>query len=108
VILVDISSINVTCHGRPWNNDDFTLIERFPSEEFYFTIGPVDFDRADDFSITLESSDPDVFEVTEILTAQADIYGFQATWTGRGRGTLRVIVINNGIEIEWSVRVHSS
>jgi len=107
VIAVEINSITITYGGNPWNNDSFT-IRSGGSEQFGLRIEPPAFDRADDFSVEFESSNPDVFDVFEVPMGQEGRYGFEAKWIGTGNGTLRVIVTNNGIRTEWSTRVYCS
>ena len=106
-IQVEIASIHVTFGGRPWNNESFTLSAADSRAEFNFTIEPPGFDRADDFNIELISTNEEVFEVTEVITGQTGLYGFRATRVGSGVGTLRIVVVNNGIELVWSTRVHA-
>jgi len=107
VLTIDISSINVTYGGRSWNNESFTITSARPSEDFNFTLEPIGFDRADDFKIELISTNTDVFEVTEVITGQAGLYGLRATRVAVGDARLRIVVVNNGVELEWSTRVHA-
>jgi len=108
--MVDIRSIHVTHGRRPWNNDSFTLSAAHPREDFNFTIEPPGFDRADDFNIELISTNPEVFEVSEVITGQAGLYGFRATRINSGEARvarLRIVITNNGVETTWETRVHT-
>jgi len=108
VIVTDINTITVRHGTAVWNNESFTISASRPTEEFNFTIEPVGFDVADDFNIEYISTNTEVFEVTEVITGQAGRYGFRATRIGRGNGTLRIVITNNGKELVWSTIVYSS
>ena len=107
VILVEIGSIQITFGGRPWNNESFSLSPRDTRADFNFTIEPPGFDRGDDFNIDFISTNPDVVEVTEVITGQTGLYGFRVSRIGPGNARVRIVITNNGEEREmWTRPVH--
>ena len=106
VIQLDIASIHITFGGRRWDNESFSLSSSDPRAEFNFTIEPPGFDRADDFNIEFISTNTDVIEVTEVITGQTGLYGFRVSRISAGNARVRIVVVNNGVELEWSRPVH--
>jgi len=105
VIRLDITSLQITYGGRPWDNESVTIrVGR--NEEFGFTIEPPGFDRADDFNITIESSNTDIVEVVEIPMGVDGLYGFRVTKVDTGNARVIVTVVNNGVELKWERRVY--
>jgi len=108
IMRLDINSIHVTFGGSRWDNDSFALNStNLQSASFNLVIEPPGFDRADDFSIVYESTNPEAFEVVEVPMGVAGVYGFKASWIGQGTGTLRITVTNNGTENVWTTTVYS-
>ena len=106
VIQLDIASLHITFGGRPWNNESFSLSASDSRADFNFTIEPPGFDRADDFNIDFISTNEDVIEVNEVITGQTGLYGFRVSRVGAGNARVRIVVVNNGVELEWSRPVH--
>jgi len=100
-----ISSVRVLFSGSPVG-ESFTLAvnEELPLN---LNIEPVGFDRGDDFNIDFISTNPDVVEVTEVITGQTGLYGFRVSRIGPGNARVRIVITNNGEEREmWTRPVH--
>jgi len=68
------------------------------------------FDKGDDFNIEWESSDPEMFDVVEVVTGVEGRYGAKVSWiSAAGNRALRltVTVTNFGEEFSWSCQVYT-
>jgi hypothetical protein len=106
VIQLDIASITMRLGESNWNRESFTLTSSDSRVEFNFSIEPVGFDVADDFHIDFISNNEDVVTVEEVIIGRPGRYGFRVSRVGPGNTRVRIVVVNNGVELEWSRPVH--
>ncbi|MCL2663611.1 MAG: hypothetical protein FWE83_09865 [Oscillospiraceae bacterium] len=109
VIQIPIGSITVYFGNNRWDRESFTLSSSDQTVQFAFTIEPPGFDRGDDFEIEFISNNEDVVTIEEVIVGQAGRYGFKVSRVARGNTRVRIVITNNGEELEvWSRPVHVS
>jgi len=102
--LIDITSISVTVAGMSKSSGDEFSVQRGENLGVRVTIEPVGITLADDFAITFDSTDDNIFTIVEIPMGQEGVYGATLTGTAseRSSATLTIKVVNNDKEIEWT------
>jgi hypothetical protein len=108
VIELPITSITVFFGGNVWNRDSFSLNSTdMKTASFQFTIEPPGFSRGEDFNIQFISNDENFATVEPVTIGQEGRYGFIVTRVAQGNTRIRIVITNNGEDIEvWSRPVH--